>query len=136
MITTDACRTIGYAGDQYRGCFTFTASCRRHHHRHHRPLQDDLKSCMTVKTLSSTLFMFFATFASTVALGVVIKRVTVCPDLGSNVVADNHQNILRAGWWRDRLVSWHWVDRRRNRDRLRRPWQRAWFDARDAGIGA
>ena len=80
MITTDACRTIGYAGDQYRGCFTFTASCRRHHHRHHRPLQDDLKSCMTVKTLSSTLFMFFATFASTVALGVVIKRVTVCPD--------------------------------------------------------
>ena len=35
---------------------------------------------MTLKTLSSTLFMFFATFASTVALGVVIKRVTVCPD--------------------------------------------------------
>ena len=44
---------------------------------------DDFKKGLTRKTISSSLFMFFATFASTVALGVVIKRNTECPDDGS-----------------------------------------------------
>jgi hypothetical protein len=44
---------------------------------------DDFKKGLTKKTISSSLFMFFATFASTVALGVVIKRNTKCPDDGS-----------------------------------------------------
>ena len=38
----------------------------------------DISMGWTRKTISSALFMFFATFASTVALGVVIKRNTKC----------------------------------------------------------
>jgi hypothetical protein len=38
----------------------------------------DITMAYTRKTISSALFMFFATFASTVALGVVIKRNTQC----------------------------------------------------------
>ena len=40
--------------------------------------RSDIADSMTRKTISSALFMFFATFASTVALGVVIKRNTKC----------------------------------------------------------
>ncbi|KAK3234242.1 hypothetical protein CYMTET_55498 [Cymbomonas tetramitiformis] len=40
---------------------------------------DDYKQCWNRKTLSSSIFLFFTTFASTVALGVVINRNTACP---------------------------------------------------------
>ena len=43
-------------------------------------ISSDIRMGYTRKTLSSALFMFFATFASTVALGVVIRRNTVCDD--------------------------------------------------------
>jgi hypothetical protein len=44
-------------------------------------MRSDFADALTRKTISSALFMFFATFASTVALGVVIKRNTKCGDV-------------------------------------------------------
>ena len=72
---------------------------RDDYRRRLRWLRSDFTDAMHRKTISSALFMFFATFASTVALGVVIKRNTKCSDDTSFADCSDGESFLGVTEW-------------------------------------
>ena len=53
----------------------------------------DITDSFTPKTVSAAVFMFLATFASTVALGVVISRNTACPASSHDLVSGSNATL-------------------------------------------